>query len=377
MLSIVVKMILRDFTTRRTRTFLTLLGVAIGIAMMVTLGAISEGTSTQLQKSFSEMADFMVSPSKGFAMGNRMDEHYLDIIRTYPEVRAASAYLGGMMFVDGDISLVVGAEREIFSVISVELGEGRLPNWSNSEMILGFAAAREMKVTVGDTVKISSGGEGDGEEFLVVGILERAGSFFDSYVFIPLNHMQNMTGYYGQVSFILVELKSQDLADDFEERVESSLTGLEVTSPSAMMRSIDKILGFINGVLLAVSGVSLLVGGTSVAATMMTSVVERTREIGILKALGATRERILGIFLLQSFLLCLFGAVLGIYLSLAITPMIEAKISETAGFTFKAIFSPKLVLGTLALAEGIGFVSGIAPALKASRTQPVEALRYE
>ncbi len=376
MLRITVRMIIRDFSNRKVRTTLTLLGVAIGIAMMVTLGAISEGTSVQLRESFSEMADIMVSPSKGFAMGNRMDESYLQIVRSYPEVRTASAYLGGMMFVNGDISLVVGAEAQIFSVISVELGKGKMPNWSRREAVLGFAAAREMDLSVDDRIEISSGGD-EAESFEVVGILERGGSFFDSYVFIPLAYMQNMTGYLGQVSFVLVELKRQDLEADFERRVESEFPGLEVSSPESMMRSIDKILGFVNAVLLAVSGVALLVGGTSVAATMMTSVVERTREIGIFKALGATNERILGIFMLQSFLLCLFGGILGVYLSLAITPIIEAWVSEAAGFTFRAIFSPKLVLGALALAEVIGFVSGLAPALKASRTQPVEALRYE
>ena len=274
MIRIVLKMILRDFTTRKARTLLTVLGVSIGIATMVTLGSISEGTSLQLQQSFSEMADFMVSPSKGFAMGNRMDEYYLDYIRTYPEVRSASAYLGGVMFVDGEISLVVGAEEEIFSVITVEVERGRLLNWSKREMVLGFAAAREMGVDVGSEVTLSSGSVGrGGENFTVVGILQRTGSFFDSYVFIPLEHMQNMTGYYGQVSFILVELNSPGLADSFKERVESSLPGLEVMSPTSLMRSIDKILGFVNGVLFAISGVSLLVGGTSVAATMMTSVV--------------------------------------------------------------------------------------------------------
>jgi len=377
LIRIVLKMILKDFTTRRARTLLTVLGVAIGIATMVTLGSISGGTALQLQQSFSEMADFMVSPSKGFAMGNRMDEFYLEYIRMYPEVRAASAYLGGMMFVDGEISLVVGAEEEIFSVISVEVDRGRLLNWSNKEMILGFAAARELGVDVGSEVTLSSGSGRDGETFSVVGILQRTGSFFDSYVFIPLDYMQDMTGYYGQVSFVLVELTSPGLADSFKERVESSLPGLEVMSPASLMKSIDKILSFVNGVLFAISGVSLLVGGTSVAATMMTSVVERTREIGILKALGATRMRILGIFLLQSFLLCLFGGVLGIYLSLSITPIIEKKVSEAAGFTFQAIFSPKLVLGALMLSELIGFISGILPAWSAAKVQPVEALRYE
>ncbi len=378
MLKLIFKMAFRDFFMRKARTILTILGVAIGIATVVSLVSISTGTKAQMEKSLAGLADFMVSPSSNaFGTGSKMDYTYYLYIRGFPEVEAAAPYLEGILAVNNKLSLIIGLEPSIDAIHSSPIKEGRSINWSAKEAVAGYAAAQSLNLKVNMILHISKGPGYKGEDFKLVSILERTGGFIDGEIYIPLQYMQRIMKAEGKINGVIIKLKSPNLADSFKQRIKNNLPDLEVFSPGTIMENIGEVLSLLDSVLLAISGVSLLVGVTSVLSTMITNVIEKTREIGVMKAIGASRRQILAIFLFQSVIVCLIGGILGVFFSIGVSPFLEQQISLASGISFQAIYSPELVLGAIALSCLLGVASGFIPSWKAANIQPVEALKYE
>ena len=139
----------------------------------------------------------------------------------------------------------------------------------------------------------------------------------------------------------------------------------------------DQIIGIMNGVLLALSGISLVVGALMIMNTMMMSVLERTREIGIIKSIGAKRTHVLTMFLTEAFIISLIGGVLGCLLAVAGLLGLESLIQSSYGFSLPYSFEPWIFIIGMLLAVGIGLASGAYPSWSAASIKPVEALRYE
>jgi len=382
MLRLILKMVLRDFTNRKVRTILTIIGVSVGIATLVCLVSLTEGTMSQIESQLSELVDFMILPAQSFQRArvgaeNVMDRAYLDYVKSFPEVKAAAGYLIGPAIIDGKFSIAIGVEPDMFTVVNANVTSGRMMRFDEKEILLGYGAAQNLEIEPGTIVKLQTSPQSPATEFKVVGVLDRTGGMLDAYIFMPLDIMEDLLGYEDKISIILVKLESPSLSSVFEGRVDSLFPNLEVNTPGAIMESINQIVGLLNAVLLVIGGVSLLVGMTSIAATMMTSVIEKTHEIGVMKALGASRRTILFIFLSQSLMICLFGGVLGIFISLGLASFIEKWTLTFQGFMIHAEFPPSLILGALSISELVGLLSGAIPAIKASNIPPAEALRYE
>jgi len=382
MLRLILKMVLRDFTNRKVRTILTIIGVSVGIATLVCLVSLTEGTMSQIESQLSELVDFMILPAQSFQRAkvgaeNVMDRAYLDYVKSFPVVNAAAGYLIGPAIIDGKFSIAIGVEPDMFTVVNANVTSGRMMRFDEKEILLGYGAAQNLEIEPGTIVKLQTSPQSPATEFKVVGVLDRTGGMLDAYIFMPLDIMEDLLGYEDKISIILVKLESPSLSSVFEGRVDSLFPNLEVNTPGAIMESINQIVGLLNAVLLVIGGVSLLVGMTSIAATMMTSVIEKTHEIGVMKALGASRRTILFIFLSQSLMICLFGGVLGIFISLGLASFIEKWTLTFQGFMIHAEFPPSLILGALSISELVGLLSGAIPAIKASNIPPAEALRYE
>ncbi|MFX1298132.1 MAG: ABC transporter permease, partial [Promethearchaeota archaeon] len=151
----------------------------------------------------------------------------------------------------------------------------------------------------------------------------------------------------------------------------------EVITEEEILAMTNQIIGIINGVLLALSAISLAVGALMIMNTTMMSVLERTREIGILKSIGAKRTHVITIFLTESFLISLIGGILGSLLAVVGILGIEQIISSIYGFEIPYSFAPWIFITGMLLAVCIGIASGFYPAWQAASVKPVEALRYE
>lgn len=170
----------------------------------------------------------------------------------------------------------------------------------------------------------------------------------------------------------------QEVADRVEETLKTA--GYKDTSTvtyNDISKQIGTVMGAVSGFLAGIAGISLLVGGVGVMNTMYTSVLERTREIGVMKAVGARNGHVLAIFLIESGLMGLVGGAVGVVLGLGLSGVAGAVIRGAFNVKFVTVISPALIVGTLFFSFLIGAVAGLLPARRAAKLPPVDALRYE
>jgi putative ABC transport system permease protein len=239
------------------------------------------------------------------------------------------------------------------------------------------------KVSVNDKIEIA------GKDFRVVGTIEKMRSkFFDSAVYIPLDIMRKMYGMDDKVGIIYVKVKEGYDVDEMAEKIREKLRKyrkekrgketFEVTTARQLMQASSQILTIIQIVLVGIAAISLLVGGIGIMNTMYTSMLERTKEIGIMKAIGARKSDIMCIFLIESGLIGVIGGVIGVALGLVLAKLVEYGAYIYFGSSpIQASFNPLLIIGAIAFSFFIGLISGVLPAMNAANLDPVEALRYE
>ena len=223
--------------------------------------------------------------------------------------------------------------------------------------------------------------------YTVVGVMEPKEFFDNNYnnrVIIPVTTVQHrITGddYY---HWIVVKVKRPEYVQEVAEsmryvykRRHEHGAEFNIRTGDAALEEINRIILIMKAVAGGIASISLLVGGIGIMNIMLVSVTERTREIGIRKAIGATRMNILYQFIVESVVLCLFGGLLGIGLGLLFGKIISAYISSITHMTFLSVISPQLMLSAVGFSLFVGLTFGVYPAWRASRLDPVEALRYE
>ena len=170
------------------------------------------------------------------------------------------------------------------------------------------------------------------------------------------------------------------MAEDIEEKLEDErgTKDFSVQTVEQIRESIDRVLSLIQGIMIGVAALSLLVGGVGIMNTMYTSVIEKTREIGIMKAVGARNSHVMSIFLIESGLMGAIGGLIGITLGIFLGKIAEFGIGQMTGLTILEIaITPELIIGAMSFSFGIGALSGTLPARRAAKLKPVDALRYE
>jgi len=223
--------------------------------------------------------------------------------------------------------------------------------------------------------------------YTVVGVMEQKKFFdndYDNRAMIPVTTAQRRILGNDHLGFLIVKVKNPgdvpEVADAMRRvfrRLHEHGDDFNVRTGQAALEEINRILLIMKAVAGGIAGISLLVGGIGIMNIMLVSVTERTREIGIRKALGATRSNILYQFVVEAVVLCLFGGLLGIGLGLLFGKVISLYISSITHMAFLSIISPKLMLIAVGFSLFVGITFGVYPAWRASRFDPVEALRYE
>jgi len=370
----------RSISRRKFRSALTTLGVVIGISTIVSLMTLGYGMRHQVETTLNEIlgAGIIVSSSGG---GVDIPEYVQSFILQVPGVNECVPVITTMMKMGEEPILTVGIDPDqALKLYHVTLEEGEIPEKEEGDaVVFGVSTASRFGIKVNDTVTLSPTSGGKSKTFKVVGLLRSVGAGeMDIGCFMSLETAQDMLGKEGYVSAFLVRLQNPQLGEEVEQALKQMFPKAEITRQEELMRQIDRIMSIINGVLLALAAVSLGVGGLGILNTVMMSVHERRREIGMLKAVGAERWHVLLLFLSEALIISLIGGGIGCGIGLAGVYLIQWFVSALGlELTIPLLISPSILAGAILIAAGIGVIAGLYPSWQAANVPPVEALRYE
>ena len=395
-----LQIILRSFLFRKRRTFLTVLGIVIGSTLILTLVLLGDGMeralASQLQAFGGDLVYVMPgkedNPLAGLLSGGGViKDEDLRRIRAVRGVELAMGfqiknfrveYAGEEKVVN--VSASPWAEtRAIFEKSQgFEIAKGEWPVRDEQDLlVLGKLVAEgrfSRTIQVGEEMIVS------GKRFTVAGVLKPIGNADDdARMYMSTDRFRALTGERGGSLMALARVETgldakrvaADIAYELERRRGSG--DFTVFTSDNALEIVGNVLGIVKLVLGAFAAVALIVGGIGIMNTMFTSVLERTREVGIMKALGATDRAILALFLGEAGMLGAIGGALGLAISYLFAKGIEFAAASRDLEILKIAFDPVVVVGTLLFTFVIGSVFGAIPAVRASRLRPTEALRYE
>lgn len=396
---------IRNLLNRKLRSWLTIIGVVIGVITIVTVMSVGEGLKNSITKeleSFGTDKMFVVPiniEKSGFSAGGmsqptsgKLFEKDVDRILKVPGVKSVSKMVYGrtsLEFKDKKISaLVYATVPSIFEewTSMYQLEEGRFFKDSETDVaVLGNDAANVLfgknQIKVGNFMIIND------KKYRVVGILKKIGTALsqsdDASIFIPFDDGKVLFSKQlskDEISFISIQTEPGFDTEKIKEKIEFELASLHrvtldekdftVVTSDFINKTIGSVLDLLSLFLFFITMISAVVGGIGIANTMFMSVIERTKEIGILKAVGASRSDILRLFLVESAIIGFFGGLVGLVLGLGLLFLVSQ-------FSVPVLVKIELAAFALLFSVGVGLISGIFPARKASNMNAIEALSFE
>jgi ABC-type antimicrobial peptide transport system permease subunit len=363
-------MIFRNLLRRKTRTFLTMVGIAIGVAAVVALGAIAEGfINSYTTVLTSSGADIILTQGDAAdIILSAVDDSVGPQVATVGGVKQVAGVILGMITTpDVPYFIVFGLDPNEFAMRHYKVVEGQ-PVTGPRQVLMGKTAAKNFKKKIGDNFKIQE------VSYRIVGIYETGQGVEEMGAVIPLKEAQAVFKKPRQVTYYQIKVQRPDMTDvvikelgrRFAKLAASrSANYMDNLQETQMLRAMSWFIGLL----------AVLAGGLGMMNTMLMSVFERTREIGVLRALGWRRGRVLRLILGEAFVLSLLGGLLGVALGLAMIYWVN-QLPVLAGFLDNA-FSFTLFVQAMLVALFLGAMGGLYPAWRAARLQPVEAMRYE
>ncbi len=380
----------RGLLHRKKRSWLTIIGILIGITAVVALVSLGESMQLAVRRSFEELGYdvVMILPGElgggfggpsSFSTSFELDVDALSTVEGVGEIGLLN-FQSVYVKADGTEGVIdaLGVSDNIFSFFKVEIvaGRGFRPG-ERGVAILGQEIAGELGLGAGDTLQIED------RPFNVVGIYSADSRLDEDAIILPLVDLQELLGTQG-VTMVLVRVAPGYDVGRTAERIEAFLyrsrgrRDLSVQTMEEVHEVVQRALGILGAFLGGIAGIALVVGGIGVMNTMYTAVLERTREIGVMKAVGARSSQIAVIFLLESGLMGLAGGALGTGLgSLLNFAAVTAAKRALGARVLEYGISWWLVLGAMGFSFLVGAIAGLLPARAAAKLDPVEALRYE
>jgi ABC-type antimicrobial peptide transport system permease subunit len=398
-----VKLARNSLRSNRIRTILTLLGIIIGVTSVTTIIGLGQGVKNQVNQQIGDLGSDLITVAPGrdqeaglSAIGNilgnsstiaTLSQNDLKSIKQIPNVDDA----GGLMQLDGSIShrnnklntRIIAVEQNYLTMTKqkLEVGQffgGDLKN--NNTTVLSSNVSKQL---FGDQDPIGSSVQIRGTDFIVIGVLNSVKGFnfgrpINDMALIPMPAGQKLNQDVVSFQQITVALSDSDKSDQTARDIKSALlknhSGEEdftITTQDQLVNTTSDLFKALTTFTAAVASISLLVGGIGVMNIMFVTVTERTREIGIRKAVGATKTQILMQFLTEALVITLTGGIIGIVLSFIISYIIRSQTS------IQPSLDPFVILLAAGVSVVVGVIFGTWPAIHAARKEPTEALRYE
>lgn len=384
-----IGLIVKNPFRNKTRTFLAVVGIAVGIMVIVALGLITSGLQSSTRSTLTAgSAEITVSQAgssnqPGLSSG-RIDASRIDDIKSISGVKDTAGILRTTVELGGSTDsqpsfgggglIITGIENNSLNFVGINSVNGTIFNDDANEIIIGKSLAETQNKSVGDTIDLFN------QTFKITGVFETGNIMSDMGAFMSLAKLQNLTATNQasniEISNVLVKvvddanvtMVSQEIKDAYPNE-------LSTTTAAEQAERMTSALNVIDSASWAISLLAIFIGGVGVVNTMIMSVFERTREIGVLKAVGWKSRRILGMILGESIVLTLLAAVVGIIVGIV---AVEVGLMVLgAGDILKPVYSIDIFLEAIGIALLVGIIGGLYPAYRASKLAPTEALRYE
>ena len=398
------KIALSNLLRRRLRAWLTIIGIFIGIMAVVALISLSQGLENALLDEFKKLGTdrIVISPGGagfgpvgGLISPTKFTQSDYDVVKKIrgremsAAVYAETAYITNKKetkqllvwgFPTDSESLAFYDTQSMF-----DIGEGRQLRTSDTyKVTIGWGVAHDTfdkDLKVGSTIYINT------HPFQVVGINEKKGGLIssDDAIRIPIDTAREIFSEPDEVTSIFFKVREGFNVDDVAENIKRRLRkhrdvkkgeeDFTIQTSAQVINSFEQILGVVQAVLVGLAAISLLVGGVGIMNTMYTSVVERTKEIGIMKSVGARNSAIMWVFMIESGMLGFVGGVIGVALGIGIGKAAELAALQYGITSLQAYMGWPLIMGALLFSFMVGAVAGTLPALQAAKLHPVDALR--
>jgi putative ABC transport system permease protein len=396
-----IKSALIDFRRSKVRTFLTSLGITIGVLSVVMLIALGIGLKNYIKQQFENLGSniLFVMPGQAFGSdsggaglaesfrgvigGIKFDERDANNLRRISEIEYVVPIFYKSTIIksesESQFGYIFGTNEDVFAVLNLKPLEGDILTKSDiqkasKDVVLGNVLAEKLFTDAGDaigkTIRLED------QRYKVVGVLEKKGDpEMDSAVYMSYRTTYGSLNPEKNFFTIYLGVASEKNVPEAKKEAENTLLKrykkdeFSISEQSQILSMVNTIFSVLNSVLVAIGSISLLVGGIGIMNIMYASVTERTKEIGIRRAVGATDGDILRQFLTESVLLSVFGGILGLSIAclivIAVHPFFPVAID---------LFS---IIITFVISSAIGIFFGVFPARRAAKLPPIEAIRYE
>ena len=387
MIFIAARMALARILATKTRSGLTMLGIIIGVMSLIALVSVAQGATSGIQDQFKGLGARNLTITGTTNQSITIDD--AKEIAKQPGIDILTTTVAGRATLSSDQAStranVVGVDSQYGQVIDPDIFVGTfLPNTDESKnsrvIVLSTSIADDLKLnaySIGTSIAVGS------TEFTIVGILDDADGFgTQGNAYIPIETAFKYVAVPPYLNSITVQTTSEEIVD----QVTSNLTQLliarhnitgereadfVITDASQILDAIGTVQQFLSLLLGGIASISLVVGGIGIMNIMLVSVRERTREIGIRRAIGAQQSQILTQFLIEAIVLSLLGGIIGVIIGEVVAYFL-AQLGE-----WNFVLSPTIILASLGFSMFVGVVFGVWPARTASKLKPVEALRFE
>lgn len=399
----IIRSAIRALRGNILRTVLTMLGIIIGIASVILIISLGQGASSSITSQVSSLGSNLIfivpgstTPGKPPTATNTLK--YDDALAIadksrLPGIEAVSAVVSAQAEVvangQNKNSSIQGVDASYADINSIELDQGE---FITPEDVTGYGRVAVLGPDVvtelfgadanpiGETITIKS------RSFRIIGVAKAKGSSGftnpDETVYVPVTTAMKVLLGQDSVQAILVQASDPQKVDSTQEEIKTflldqhkitdpTLTDFTVRTSKDALSMINNITGLLTGMLAGIAAISLIVGGIGIMNIMLVTVTERTKEIGLLKAIGAKRKDILAQFLIESIVLTISGGIAGIIIGVSLSFL------ATRFLPIPFVFQPMAILLAVGVSTIVGVVFGVYPAQKAAKLSPIEALRYE
>lgn len=398
MLNTYIEMVWKNLKNRKVRSYLTIIGIVIGITTMITILLLGEGLQRGMTDQFDKFGTrrIFIGPKSASGFGppsgsSALTESDVDVLKSMPSVEYVTPVYMDMAKVEfkrerKNINILSYEAEDIKQMaedIDINLIEGK---WFEDKdtygVVIGYSLAKEEVFE--NNIRLRNGLKIEDKKFKVIGIKEKEGDAnSDTTISMLIDSLRDIKDRPKAITAISAMVKKGEDMELVAKKIEDKLErrrgdeNFQVTSPVKIKEQTGSILAVVRIVFLSIAFISLLVGGIGIMNSMFTSVLERTREIGVMKAIGARNSVIQILFLLEAGGVGMIGGVIGTAIGILLTYGIAKGITASGFVEILIEIKPSVILLGILFSFIVGMISGLIPAIKAARLQPVEALRYE